>query len=57
MENGTQERELFAASSKVLDPRSEVTAGWEDGASGCGCPCLCKQTCWGPEEPSSQFQI
>lgn len=51
MENGTHETEHFA------EPRSEVPAGWEGGASGCQCPSLCKQTCWGPKEASSEFQI
>lgn len=47
LENGTLERAHFAASSDMLDLRNEVTDGWEDGASGCQSPCLCKETCWG----------
>lgn len=46
MENGTHETEHFASCSEVLDPRNEVPAGWEGGASGCQCPSLCKQTYW-----------
>lgn len=53
LENGTLEREHFAASSDMLDPRNEVTDGWEDGAGGCQSPCLCKETCRDAEESSS----
>lgn len=51
--NGTLEREHFAASSDMLDPRNEVTDGWKGGAGGCQSLCLSKETCLG----GLRFQI
>lgn len=47
MDSGIHETEHFASCSEVLDPKNEVPAGWEGGASDCQCPSLCKQTYWG----------